>query len=54
MKTSEENINNVNDFESFLKPIIENGFEGMSQVIAVLMNEAMKIERARHIGAFHN
>ncbi len=41
--------NNINLSEDLLKPLIDNGFEGMLQVITTLLNEAMKIERNRHL-----
>ncbi len=31
--------------------LIENGMDGMAEVMALLMNEAMKIERSRFLGA---
>jgi transposase-like protein len=37
--------------ESVLEVLIANGLEGMADAMATLMNEAMKIERSRFLGA---
>lgn len=42
---------NNNTFESLMATVSEKGFEGMREAFQILMNEAMKIERARFLGA---
>ena len=34
-----------NAFDDAMEMLIENGFDGMAEVLRILMNEAMKIER---------
>jgi transposase-like protein len=34
-----------------MEQIIENGFEGLDTAVSILINEAMKIERSRALGA---
>jgi len=41
----------VNTLDTVMELINEHGFEGMSQAISVLINEAMKVERARVLNA---
>lgn len=36
-----------------LELLIENGFDGMAQAIEILFNEAMRLERSRHLDAEH-
>lgn len=36
---------------NLLKPIIENGFDGLGESISILLNEAMKLERSHHLNA---
>lgn len=45
--------NQVQDsqFESVLELLSESGFDGMREAMETLFNEAMKIERAAHLGA---
>ncbi len=38
-------------FEELLQLLSEQGFDGMAEAIEILMNEAMKLERANAIGA---
>jgi len=38
-------------FASALETLIENGLDGMAEAVTLLMNEAMRIERARFLGA---
>ena len=38
-------------FDELLQLLSEHGFDGMSEAIEILMNEAMKLERAEAIGA---
>jgi len=38
-------------FEEIFQLLSEHGFEGMAEAIEVLMNEAMKLERAEVLGA---
>jgi len=40
-----------NRFEEVFQLLSDHGFEGMAQAIAILMNEAMKLERADALGA---
>ncbi len=42
-----------NDSAIFLamEQIIDNGFEGLDTAISIMINEAMKIERSRALGA---
>ncbi len=42
---------NNNTLESLMATVSEKGFEGMGEAFQILMNEAMKIERARFLGA---
>lgn len=37
--------------DNILKPILEAGLEGLPEAVAMLINHAMKIERAEHMGA---
>ena len=41
----------VNTLDTVMEVINEHGFEGMSQAISVLINEAIKVERARVLNA---
>ena len=45
--------NQVQDsqFESVLELLSYHGFDGMREAMETLFNEAMKIERAAHLGA---
>ena len=38
-------------FASVLETLIENGLDGMAEAVSLLMNEAMRIERSRYLGA---
>ena len=38
-------------FEELLQLLSEHGFDGMTEAIEILMNEAMKLERADALGA---
>jgi len=38
-------------FASVLETLIENGLDGMAEAMSLLMNEAMRLERARYLGA---
>ena len=38
-------------FATVMETLIENGMDGMAEAMALLMNEAMKIERSRFLGA---
>ena len=38
-------------FDELLQLLSENGFDGMAEAIEILMNEAMKLERADALGA---
>ncbi len=38
-------------FESMIQLLADEGFEGMAEAIAILVNEAMKIERAEALNA---
>ena len=40
-----------NTIEALLTTVSEKGFDGMGEAIQILMNEAMKIERNRFLGA---
>ncbi len=40
-----------NALDSVLEVLIESGLDGMADAMATLMNEAMKIERSRFLGA---
>jgi putative transposase len=41
----------INGVDAAMELIMEEGFEGLGEAFRVLMNEAMRIERARHLGA---
>jgi len=43
--------NNDNKLEAVMEMLIENGFEGFADVLRILLNEAMKIERDQALGA---
>ncbi|MCI0356751.1 MAG: IS256 family transposase [Acidobacteria bacterium] len=40
-----------NGLEAVMELVSEQGFEGLPEAVRVLMNEAMRIERERHLGA---
>lgn len=40
-----------NGLEGLMELVSERGFEGLPEAVRVLMNEAMRIERERHLGA---
>ncbi len=40
-----------NELEQVLQLLCDNGFDGMAQAIEILLNEAMKLERAEALGA---
>lgn len=40
-----------NQFDSAMELLIENGFNGIADAVAILMNTAMKIERSRYLKA---
>jgi transposase-like protein len=40
-----------NKYKSLLEDVIENGFENMTGAVISLLNEAMKLDRSRHIQA---
>lgn len=37
--------------EAAMELIIQEGFEGLGEAVRTLINEAMRIERSRHLGA---
>lgn len=41
----------INSLDTILQPIIENGFDGISEVFSNLLTTAMKIERERYLNA---
>ena len=43
--------NNDNKLEAVMEMLIENGFESFADVLRILLNEAMKIERDQALGA---
>jgi len=43
--------NNDNKLDAVMEMLIENGFEGFADVLRILLNEAMKIERDNVLGA---
>jgi putative transposase len=43
--------NNDNKLDAVMELLIENGFEGFADVLRILLNEAMKIERDQALGA---
>jgi transposase-like protein len=43
--------NNDNELDDVMEMLIENGFEGFADVLRMLLNEAMKIERTHALGA---
>jgi len=43
--------NNDNKLEAVMEMLIENGFESFADVLRILLNEAMKIERGHALGA---
>ena len=43
--------NNDNELDAVMELLIENGFESFADVLRILLNEAMKIERAHALGA---
>jgi putative transposase len=43
--------NNDNKLDAVMELLIENGFEGFADVLRILLNEAMKIERNQALGA---
>jgi len=43
--------NNDNKLNAVMELLIENGFEGFADVLRILLNEAMKIERDQALGA---
>jgi putative transposase len=43
--------NNDNKMNAVIKMLIENGFEGFADVLRILLNEAMRIERDNALGA---
>ncbi len=45
----------VNDtvISDLAKDLIEKGFDGLGNAVAVLINESMKIQRERHLNASH-
>ena len=40
-----------NTIETVMELLIENGFDGFADVLRILLNEAMKIERDHALGA---
>ncbi len=40
-----------NTMEVLLASVSENGFDGMAKAMQILMNEAMKVERAKYLGS---
>ncbi len=40
-----------NELDQVLQLLCDNGFDGMAQAIEILLNEAMKLERAEVLGA---
>jgi putative transposase len=43
--------NNDNKLEAVMELLVENGFDGFADVLRILLNEAMKIEREQTLGA---
>jgi putative transposase len=43
--------NNDRKLDAVMELLIENGFEGFADVMRILLNEAMKIERDNALGA---
>ena len=43
--------NNDNKLDAVMELLIENGFEGFADVLRILLNEAMKVERDQALGA---
>ena len=43
--------NNGNKLDAVMEMLIENGFESFADVLRILLNEAMKIERDHALGA---
>ena len=43
--------NNDSKLDDVMELLIENGFEGFADVLRILLNEAMKIERDQALGA---
>jgi len=43
--------NNDSKMDDVMELLIENGFEGFADVLRILLNEAMKIERDQALGA---
>jgi len=43
--------NNDNELDAVMELLIENGFESFADVLRILLNEAMKIERTHALGA---
>ena len=41
----------LNAFDDLMELLAEHGFDGMAQAITILLNEAMKLERAEALGA---
>jgi putative transposase len=41
----------VNGVDAAMELIMQEGFEGLGEAVRTLINEAMRIERARHLGA---
>jgi putative transposase len=46
-----QNNDNDNKLEAVMELLIENGFEGFADIMRILLNEAMKIERENALGA---
>ncbi len=42
---------NDNKLESVLEQLCDEGFDGITGAVVTLLNEAMKLDRARHIQA---
>ena len=40
---------NDNNFQGAIELISENGFDGMAEAVSLLVNEAMHVERNRHL-----
>ena len=41
----------ISKYESMIEQLITDGMDGVANVLVTLLNEAMKIDRSRHIQA---
>ncbi len=49
--TYTSDLNNYNIPEVVLERICEEGFDALPELIRIIMNTAMRIEREKHLGA---